>query len=204
MKLINKIKLHNFKRFQNFSVELDNKLNILIGDNESGKSSILSAIDIVLSGSRSKVETIGLDNLFNLTTINDFLNSEKKVENLPRLFIEVYLNDQSNFDLNGKVNSDERICDGLQLICEPDDHLSKEIKDILEQKEPNFPFEYYLIIFKTFSGESYTGYRKYLKHILIDNTQISNEYATREYVKAIYNSNVKNTEKNKHQNEYGK
>lgn len=205
MKLIKKIKLHNFKRFQDFSVKFDDKLNLLIGDNEAGKSSILSAIDIVLSGSRSKIETIGLDNLFSLKTIQDFLNSDKKYENLPKLFIEVYLNEQNNPALNGKFYySGDTICDGLQLICEPSDDLSKEIKEILKQDEPNFPFEYYSVSFKTFSGESYTGYRKFLKHIMIDNTQISNEYATKEYVKTMYNSNVKDAEKNKHQNEYRK
>ena len=65
MNIIAKIKLRNFKRFQNFSIEFNNELNIFIGDNESGKSTILSALDIILSGSRSKIETIGLDNLFN-------------------------------------------------------------------------------------------------------------------------------------------
>jgi len=204
MKSIEKIKLKNFKRFQEFTVDFDWKINLLIGDNEAGKSSILSAIDIVLSGSRSKIETFGLDSLFNLSTIQDFLNSDKKYENLPKLFIEVYLNEQNNHDLNGKVNSDEVVCDGLRLICEPNDELSKEIKGILEQEEANFPFEYYSINFKTFSGENYTGYRKFLKHILIDNTQISNEYATRQYVSSMYQSTVENAEKNKHQNEYRK
>lgn len=204
MKLIKKIKLRNFKRFQTFSVEFDNKLNLLIGDNEAGKSSILSALDIVLSGSRSKVETIGLDSLFNSETIQDFLKSDKKFKNLPKLYIEIYLNEQNNHTLNGKFNSDEYECDGFQLLCEPIDDLSKEIKEILKQKEPNFPFEYYAISFRTFSGEGYTGYRKYLKHILIDNTQIGNDYATKEYIKVMYNSNVKDAEKNKHQNEYRK
>lgn len=204
MKLIKKIKLHNFKRFQDFSVKFDDKLNLLIGDNEAGKSSILSAIDIVLSGSRSKIETIGLDSLFSLNAIQDFLNSDKRIEKLPNLFIEVYLNEQNNPVLNGRFNSDGTICDGLQLICEPSDDLSKEIKEILEQEEPNYPFEYYSVSFKTFSGESYTGYRKFLKHILIDHTQISNEYATKEYIKTMYNSNVKIAEKNKHHNEYRK
>lgn len=204
MKIIKKIKLCNFKRFKTFSVDFDNKRNLLIGDNEAGKSSILSAIDIVLSGSRSKVETIGLDSLFNLQIIQNFLKSDKKFENLPKLFIEVYLNEQNNFDLNGKVNSEQITCDGLRLICEPANELSKDIKGILKQPEPNFPFEYYSISFNTFSGGSYTGYRKFLKHILIDNTQISNEYATKEYVKAMYNCNVKDAEKNKHQNEYRK
>lgn len=204
MKSIEKIKLKNFKRFQKFTVDFDEKINLLIGDNEAGKSSILSAIDIVLSGSRSKIETYGLDSLFNLTVIQDFLNSDKKYENLPKLFIEVYLNEQNNPDINGKINSDEIVCDGLRLICEPNDDLSKEIKDILKQEETNFPFEYYSINFRTFSGENYTGYRKFLKHILIDNTQISNEYATRQYVSSMYQSSLVDAEKNKHQNEYRK
>lgn len=204
MKSIEKIKLKNFKRFQEFTVDFDGKINLLIGDNEAGKSSILSAIDIVLSGSRSKIETFGFDSLFNVDTIQDFFNSDKKYENLPKLFIEIYLNEQNNSILNGKINSEEVVCDGLRFICEPNDELSKEIKDILEQEEANFPFEYYSINFKTFSGENYTGYRKFLKHILIDNTQISNEYATRQYVSSMYQSTVENAEKNKHQNEYRK
>jgi len=204
MKLIKKIKLKNFKRFPSFSVELDDKLNMFIGDNEAGKSSILSAIDIVLSGSRNKVESIGLDSLFNSAVISDFLKSDKKFNDLPSLYIELYLNEQGNSDLNGKFNSEGVTQDGLTLICQPNDTLSKEIKEILKQEESNFPFEFYSIIFKTFSGEGYTGYSKYLKHILIDNTQISNEYATKEYVKAMYNSHIQHAEKNKHLNEYRK
>ena len=204
MKIIEKIKLHNFKRFQDFIVEFNPDINLLIGDNEAGKSSILTAIDIVLSGSRSKIETFGLESLFNSQTINDFLASDKKYEDLPKLFIEVYLNEQNNPDLNGKVNSDEIVCDGLRLVCEPNDNLGKEIKEILKQDEANFPFEYYTINFVTFAGETYTGYRKFLKHILIDNTQISNEYATRQYITSLYQSTVKDAEKNKHQNEYRK
>jgi len=204
MKIIEKIKLHNFKRFQDFTVEFSPEINMLIGDNEAGKSSILSAIDIVLSGSKSKIETIGLDSLFNMQTIQDFLNSGKNYENLPSLSIELYLNEQQNSDLNGKFNSNGTVCDGLQLICEPNDDLSIEIKDILKQEEANFPYEFYSLNFRTFSGDNYTGYRKFLKHILIDNTQISNEYATRQYVTSMYQSTVDNAEKNKHQNEYRK
>jgi len=204
MALIKKIKLHNFKRFQDFSIEFDDRLNLLIGDNEAGKSSILSAIDIVLSGSRTKVETIGLESLFNLEVIQEFLSSNRKLENLPELFVELYLDDQGDSDANGKINSDDVLADGLRLICEPDDSLSKDIKEILEQSGSNFPFEYYTINFRTFSGDGYTGHTKFLRHVLIDNSQISNEYATKEYVRTVYNSSVEDAEKNKHQNEYRK
>jgi len=112
--------------------------------------------------------------------------------------------EQKNFHLNGKDNSDEEKCDGLQLICEPIAEFSKEIEEILKQEEPNFPFEYYSITFRTFAGEHYTGYRRFIRHLLLDSSQINNEYATREYIRTIYNSLVTDSEKNKHQNEYRK
>lgn len=204
MKHIQKIKLRNFKRFKSLSVDFDSGINILIGDNESGKSSILSAINLVLSGSKSKIETVGLESLFNSDVITDYLKTDKAYENLPVLFIEVFLNEQNNVDLNGKNNSDGLLCDGLKLECSPNDELSKEIKGILLQPETIFPFEYYSIKFNTFQGDAFTGYRKYIKHLLIDNSQISSEYAIKEYVKDMYNSYANGVEKNKHQNEYRK
>lgn len=204
MKIIEKIKIKNFGRFKEFSLGFDKSLNILIGDNESGKSTILSAIDIVLSGSRSKVENYGIDHLFNTDIIEDFLASEKKYEKLPILYVELYLNEQGNKDLDGKYNSDNIPSHGILLMCEPREDLSKEIKDILEEDDDNFPYEYYSINFKTFSGESYTGYRRFMQHLLLDNTQINNEYATKSYIRTLYHNSIKDAEKNKHQNEYRK
>jgi predicted ATP-dependent endonuclease of OLD family len=202
MKTINKIILQNFKRFSVFEVDFDNQLNILVGDNESGKSSILQAIDIVLSGSRNKVDNIGLENLFNYQVINDFMQSDRKSENLPSLIIELYLNEQNNFELNGKNNLRNTECDGLKLICEPNDEFSSHIRDILRQPNSNFPFEYYSVNFKTFADISYSSYKKYLKHIVIDNSQISSEYAMKEYVNDIYNAKVQGFEKLKNQHKY--
>lgn len=202
MKIIEKIKLFNFKRFQNFEVSFDQEINILIGDNEAGKSSLLLGLDLVISGSKSKIETLSLESLLNATMVSDFLEGEKKLENLPIMYVELYLNEQGNPDLNGKNNSDKNICDGLRLTCEPIEDFSKEITQILEQEQANFPFEYYSIKFTTFSGEQYTGYRKFLRHLVIDSSQINNDYATREYIKTIYGANVDDSEKYKYQNEY--
>ena len=107
MKCINKIKLENFKRFNKFEVGFDSKLNLIIGENESGKSSILSAINFVLGGSRSKVESAGFEKLLNADAVADFLASNKEYEKLPVLFVELYLNEQNNHELYGKNHSDE-------------------------------------------------------------------------------------------------
>lgn len=202
MKIIQRIKLKNFKRFPEFDASFDDSLNVLIGDNESGKSTILLALDLVLGGSRPKIETIGLESLFNADVISNFLGSEKKVEDLPEMFVEVYLNEQDDPDLNGKNNSEGRVCDGLRLVCQPIDKLSKEIKDVLDQENAEFPFEYYEIKFFTFSAKPYTGYNRPVRHLVIDSAQINNDYATKAYIKDLYNANVEGTEKAKHQNEY--
>ena len=156
MNTITKLKLLNFKRFETFEVKFDNGINLLIGDNEAGKSSILTAIDLVLSGSRNKIETIGLEYLFNTTTIENFLNSEKDYSKLPKLKIELFLSELHNEETNGKINSDKIETDGLQMVCEPNDELSKEIKEILQQKDCIFPFEFYSISFKTFADQTYS------------------------------------------------
>ncbi len=204
MKVIEKIKVHNFGRFRELTVEFEKDLNLIIGDNEAGKSTILSALDLVLSGSKSKFDNLGVDNLFNNEVVSEYLSSGKLYEELPVLYIELYLNEQSNYRLEGRYNSENILSHGVLLQCEPIDELSEEIKEILQQPDNNFPFEYYSISFKTFSGESYTGYRRFLKHLLLDNTQINNEYATKSYIKALYNSSIVDSEKHKHHNEYRK
>ncbi|MGI2170904.1 ATP-dependent nuclease [Shewanella sp. MF05960] len=202
MKTITKIQLRNFKKYKTFSVGFDPEINLLIGDNEAGKSTILTAIELVLSGSKSKVETAGLETLFNTSIVHEFLVSDKKYENLPVLIAELHLNEQDNPSLSGKNNIDGIPTDGLQLICEPNDELSHEISQVLAQPEANFPFEYYSIKFITFAGEAYTGYRKFLKYLTVDSSQINNEYATKEYVKTVYESHVEQPQRIGLQNDY--
>jgi len=151
-KVITRLKLHNFRRFRKFDVAFNNEMNLLIGDNESGKSSILKSLDLVMSGSRSKVETLGLESLMNTDAIREFLAGGKTYKDLPVMWVEVYLNEQNNPDLNGRNNSEVIDCDGLKLICEPMVEYGTEITDILKGAEPNFPFEYYSINFKTFNN----------------------------------------------------
>ena len=202
MKHIEKLKLFNYRRFKSFAVEFEDGLNTIIGDNESGKSTIVEAISIVLSGSKTKIELIGLESLFNSKTIEQFIAEGKEYQKLPKLVVELYFNKQDNHKLNGNYNSEQRECDGLILEIEPDDEFSQEINDILNQPQLVFPFEFYVIRFKTFAGNSYSGYNKFVRHVLVNNTQINNDYAMKEYVKDMYNAFSSVVDKNINQNKY--
>ena len=48
---IERVKIKNFKVFKGeFNLELNDGLNILVGNNESGKSTVLEAIHLALTG----------------------------------------------------------------------------------------------------------------------------------------------------------
>ncbi|HIC9088390.1 TPA: ATP-dependent nuclease [Legionella pneumophila] len=203
MKYIEKIKLLNFKRFKNFVYAARKGRNIFIGDNEAGKSTILQAIDLVLSGSRSRIEAIGLDTLFNRDIIQTFLKGTKELTLLPRMEVEIYLNDQQEISLEGKNNTEQKTCQGLKLTCEAMiDEYSQEIKEALSNCEAIFPFEYYNIQLSTFSGQLYSQNRRYLNHVLIDSSLITSEYAMREYTKSLYEAHTTLVDRYQHSYAY--
>lgn len=203
MKYLEKIKLLNFRRFESFEYIAREKRNIFIGDNEAGKSTILQAIDLVLTGSRSRVENIGLETLFHQNSVLEFLSGDKKLSDLPWMAVEIFLNDHGEIQLDGKNNSDEVTCHGLKLVCEPMiEEYGQEIESALANDQALFPFEYYNIQFSTFSGQLYTQNRKFLNHIFIDSSQIGTEYATRQYTKSLYESNTDLIERHQYTHAY--
>lgn len=104
MLTISKIILHNFKRFKDLTLNVNSDINIYIGDNESGKSTILQAIDLVSRGSVTRIENIGLNRLFNIEVINDFLDGNKDMTKLPEMYVELYFTEDTESILMGKNN----------------------------------------------------------------------------------------------------
>ena len=205
MATIKRLVLRNFKRFKALDLEFDSELTILVGGNEAGKSSVLQAIDIVLGASRSKVEALGLDTLFNAKCIDEFLGGERKIADLPELLVEVYLDGiEGHHELDGRNNSKGADHIGIKMVCKPVDEYTKEIQIILAERHESFPFEYYGIHFLTFTDEAIFPYRKPLKHLLIDSSQINNEYATREYTRSMYAAHATVAQRNLHGFEYRK
>lgn len=205
MGTIRRLVLRNFKRFKALELEFDPELNILVGGNEAGKSSVLQALDIVLSVSRSKVETIGIEALFNAECIADFLSGSRNISDLPEMLVEVYFDDlPGRHDLDGRNNTKGTDHLGIKMVCKPVDEYTKEIQAILAEKHENFPFEYYGLHFQTFTDEVVLAFKKPLRHLLIDSSLINNEYATREYTRSMYAAHASIAQRNQHAFEYRK
>jgi len=199
---IRKVVLSNFKRFPALTLDLNSDLNIFAGDNEAGKSTVMMAIDLTLSASRSKVETLGIDALMCKDAVAAFLKSPKKFSDLPTMFVELYLSDSPDPDLKGKGNSRHENTFGLRLLCEPSIDYASEIMEVLTESANNFPFEFYAVKFSTFAGLPYNAYAKPIKHLLIDGAQIDAEYAQREYTRALYRMHASASERGSYENKY--
>src|SRR5574343_826775 len=94
---IKKVVIQNFKCFQLFELDLKKDINIIVGDNEAGKSTILEAINLaltgILHGRYLKYETLS-QYLFNHTSIE---NWQKNMDILPSILIEIYFDGVDGF-----------------------------------------------------------------------------------------------------------
>jgi predicted ATP-dependent endonuclease of OLD family len=184
------IRLHNFKKFEDVEIPIFESHTVLVGDNESGKSSILTALDLVLSGSRHKVEYYGLENLINYECISKFMASDRSLDKLPESYIDLFIEKHEDDIYCGRTNSKKRDYYGLRFRASPNEEYHSDIKEILKGNGNNFPFEFYSIEFKYFSDKSYNSYTRGTNHILIDNSIISSKLATSQYIKSVFLANV--------------
>lgn len=123
--VIQKVILKNFRRFRDTSIEFSPGLNILVGDNEAGKSTVLEAVNLALTFRWQGKFFAGelTPHFINLEATTEYLSgirdgSEPKP---PEIVIELYLVESADtVKLKGTNNSlGEDIC-GLRVVASLD------------------------------------------------------------------------------------
>lgn len=178
--LITKVHIKNFKIFKgSFKLELNKGLNILVGDNEAGKSTIIEAIHLVLSGLHNGryLRNELSQYLFNNEVVADYLESleeGKTPKPLPEILIEIYLDSVAEFEGNG--NSEKIKASGFSLKIEFDENYQKEYEELIKlEKIKTLPIEYYTVYWESFArNDNITPRRIPIKSALIDSS--SNKY----------------------------
>ena len=74
--IINKLKIQNYKLFKSKTIEFNDNINILVGNNDAGKSTILEMISIVTTG---KLNGIAIDRIINVSFFNNDIRIPKYV-----------------------------------------------------------------------------------------------------------------------------
>lgn len=206
---ISKVIIENFKCFKGrFTLDLNKHLNIIVGDNEAGKSTIIQAINLALTGIiDGKYLKVELNQyLFNQNVVGDYLSninsgSQKNLQP-PSILIEVYLEDiqddavKALFEGNG--NSEQTKACGIGLKIE----LSETYKELYEElvnsssKLNSLPIEYYDFIWSSFArDESLTPSKIPLKPALIDSSGARNSNGSDLYISRILHEYLENSDK---------
>jgi len=115
MLVITHLMLKNFRKFDSLRLNFQPATNVLIGDNECGKNSVLLALDPVLSGSQRRVEMLGVESLISRQAVMAFRAGQSRADLLPELIADVFLSYTGNPDLKGRQNLMERDADGLRM-----------------------------------------------------------------------------------------
>jgi putative ATP-dependent endonuclease of OLD family len=190
---IERVIIENYRTLQEINLPLREHLNIIVGDNETGKSTLLEAINLALKCQINRKPLRGElhSYLFNASAVAQFLNKLKagQHDEPPKILIELYLRDCPDFQkFRGTNNSLHEDAPGISLTISLDSHTFAEeyAAYIAEPERVNdIPVEYYKVDWKDFSGEPVHHSKFPVEAALIDPSAISNTYAANKYVLEI-------------------
>ncbi len=167
-------------------------MNIIVGDNESGKSTLLEAINLALKCQLNRRPAAYELHpfLFNADAVDKFINAHKngQPEAPPEILIELYFaNDAAFADLKGINNSESLDQPGISLnICLDPDFSEQYQSYVADPTRLNtIPVEFYHIVWQSFAGHPMNPRALPIRSAMIDPSAISNTYAANKYVLEI-------------------
>jgi putative ATP-dependent endonuclease of OLD family len=193
---VDRIKIVNFKCFKGeFNLELNDGLNILVGENESGKSTILEAIHLALTGlfKGRYLKNELTQYLFNNEVVYKYLNdlNQGKATNLPYILIEIFISGEDLPLFEGDGNSEKIKTCGISLKIAFDDKYKAEYEELTKNKNvvKTIPIEYYNILWTSFARGNITARSIPVKSAMIDSS--SNRYQNGSiYISRIVRDNL--------------
>ena len=188
---IQKIKIKNFKRFKGlFELNLNSGLNILVGNNESGKSTILEAIHVALTGlyNGRNIRNELSQYLFNREIVNSYITSVNNGVALspPSISIEIFFSGSINPEYEGNDNSERASCEGLKFEIAFDDKYITEYNALIAKKNMmSLPIEYYEVSWTTFARQPITVRSIPIKSAMIDSSNYRFQNGSDVYISRI-------------------
>jgi putative ATP-dependent endonuclease of OLD family len=188
--MIERIIIEGYRCFERLDLHPNAGLNILVGDNESGKSTLLEAIALALTGK--------VNGRWAQEELNPFWFNQKKVSEFfagygtakpvapPQILIELYFSqDDALQHLRAVHNSAMTDCPGVLIRIAPSKDYESEFRVYMEDSPPPIlPVEFYEIDWRDFSDKRLTQRPKELATSFIDSRTIRSssgvDYHTRQ------------------------
>lgn len=173
--------IHGYKCLDQFAIDLNPGLNIIVGNNETGKSSILEAIDMAISG---KLDGKPLSytlhpHMFNKEYVEKYFAGIKSGEQLtpPHIHVEIEFVDNGDPEMatmmGGENRSKQDKAIGVSLKVEVDPEARSDFDKYIHTTDvPHVvPVEFYRIERRYFSGSSVNPRTTPLRSSVIDTSK---------------------------------
>ncbi|MCX5470184.1 AAA family ATPase [Alcaligenes sp. A-TC2] len=200
--MIKKIRIQGYRKYRDFILEPNPKLNVIVGANEAGKSTLMEAITLALTGrlgGRSAAEELN-PYWFNTAMVDEFLVG---IQNggrlpLPEIHIELFLDDVASLQqLCGAHNSElpTRACPGISIHIVPNPDYITELEHWIANPSQLLPVEYYQVDWRSFADERIINRPKLLATAVIDSRTVRSSSGVDYHLKQILGDHLDAAEK---------
>lgn len=186
---ISKIRIREFKLFRNFDLQLMEGLNILVGNNDAGKSTLLEAIHLALTASYRGRSIAALINeeQFNKECIQEFFQKVRDdlTPEPPRIVIEITFGGAGNIaEYQGDFNLLHAKESGLGLAIElnADEYAEDFWSYVKSDDTDELPVEYYRVTRYRFDRSSVFQRKIPLRSSFIDSSGHQMHQGSKAYI----------------------
>lgn len=157
-----KIIIQNLKCYEKFSLEFNADVNIIVGNNEAGKSTLLEAINLVLTGriGGRPIQSEISPHLFNQKIARQYISDVNEGLNPlpPDIIIDLFLQkDAETVHLTGTNNITKEDKPGIRIRIAYNEEYADEYQTFIQSKSAtSIPVEYFKVEWLAFSGNPIT------------------------------------------------
>lgn len=188
---VSRVIIKNYRCLRNVDVHLNKGMNIIVGDNEAGKSTFLEAVHLALTGllyGRPIAYELH-PFVFNSTSSAEWLASLATTPKaLPEVLIELYFDEDPSLALwLGKNNSLSIDCHGVSLGIKFNEDYREDYQRYISKPDEvaAIPVEYYKIEWLGFQGDYIAPRNRPLRSSIVDASTIRNNSLATRYISDI-------------------
>jgi putative ATP-dependent endonuclease of OLD family len=190
MNTIEKINIVNYKCFKgSFNLDLNPGINIIVGNNEAGKSTIIEALHLALSGllNGRYLKNELSQYIFNKEIETEYLSSLKTEypQPPPHILIELFFRGTDLPEMEGDDNSTKKKCSGISFKVEFDSQYQEEYSELIKSEVTIIPIEFYKISSTSFARDQITTKSIPIKSVLIDSSSTRFQNGSDVYISKI-------------------
>jgi putative ATP-dependent endonuclease of OLD family len=201
--LITRVRIRGYRKFRTLDFRPHPTFNVLVGNNQAGKSTLLEAIGMAVTGrvnGRTVTEELN-PHWFHAGTVAEYLAARSRKENPlpPEIFIEVTLQDRSEFapligadDLEKPVGHAPGVRMRIRLNPEYQDEFRAYVS---EPGTKLLPTEYFTADWRSFQGSHLTQRPRALTVAFIDSRTVRSTAGVDYHLRQVIGDNLTDEER---------